>query len=90
LDEYKKNNKKYFRVVATKLKLEVGDIKFYFQDLVDDENFNEVLDKMMSENWQPILADGRDVYLDSYGAAYGLVFHNFLKTVPIKDLFDGI
>jgi hypothetical protein len=90
LEEYLKDDKKYLRVVDSKMTVKPEPMTFYFENLFKNKVLNDAFNQEMTESWKVVLANLSAGYIDSYAKAYGDVFNNFLEVVPLVDLFEGV
>ncbi|KAJ3617212.1 hypothetical protein MTP99_007456 [Tenebrio molitor] len=90
LEEYLKDDKKYLRVVDSKMTVKPESMTFYFENLFKNKVLNDAFNQEMTESWKVVLANLSAGYIDSYAKAYGDVFNNFLEVVPLVDLFEGV
>jgi hypothetical protein len=90
LEEYLKDNKKYLRVVGSHLEMKPVSITFYYENLFKDKALNDAFNREMSESWKEIFDKFSPPYQDTFGKGYAHIFNNFLKVVPLEDLFDGV
>ncbi|KAH0810532.1 hypothetical protein GEV33_012258 [Tenebrio molitor] len=88
-EEYTKDDLNYLLIVDTKLKMAPQSMTIRYENLFDDEIFNDRFALKMNANWKAVLDSFQAVYFDSYAQGYGNVFNKFLEEVPLSDLFDG-
>ncbi|RZC34513.1 takeout-like [Asbolus verrucosus] len=88
LEEYEKKNKKFFKVVGSKLVMEPGLIHFQLDNLFDgDKVLGENILKVLNENWKEVYGDVQSSYEHAFGQIFTSIFSNLLAKVPVSELF---
>ncbi|KAJ3660891.1 hypothetical protein Zmor_005319 [Zophobas morio] len=87
LEEYDKSTT-YFRVIDSKLDMQLEGIKFGFKQLFSNEILNEEFNSAMSAKWRPLFAHFKQ-FVAIFAPRFGTIFNDFLKKVPVAELFDG-
>ena len=86
LEEYEKGTT-YFRVIDSKLDMQVEGIKFGFEHLFSDKVLNEKFNSAMSAKWRSVFAIFKS-FEAIFAPRFGSIFNTLLKKVPVAELFD--
>ncbi|KAJ3658225.1 hypothetical protein Zmor_009978 [Zophobas morio] len=90
LEEYKKNDEKYLKVVDTVFRMEGKTGAVVFQNLFNNTRLNEDINIAISENWEDSLEYWQKSFPKVFSIPFENIFNKLLEQVPVTELIDGL
>ncbi|XP_063923798.1 uncharacterized protein LOC135137947 isoform X1 [Zophobas morio] len=87
LEEYEKGTT-YFRVIDSKVDIQVQGVTFDYKHFFSNKILNEEFNSAMNAKWRQIFAIYKS-FEWILAPLFGTIFNDFLKKVPVAELFDG-
>ncbi|RZC39867.1 JHBP domain containing protein [Asbolus verrucosus] len=94
LEEYQKDDKKFFKVVDSKVILTMKKMTLNLENLVPTDKgtglgLNNLVDpnKLINDNWQIVYEEVHNGYEKFYAEAFATIFNDLLGNVSISELF---
>lgn len=84
----KKNNKEYIDFTQSNIKLQIGDGRFYFENLINgNEELSEATNKVINENIKEIIEELKPVIEETVGTVVFTVIKRVFSHFAVDDLF---
>ncbi|XP_063924200.1 uncharacterized protein LOC135138207 [Zophobas morio] len=90
LEEYQKENAKYFRALGGSVYIFLDKMTYDFKNIFQEELLNKELNRGMNDNWKNIARFLQATFPTFWITLFQQMFNNVLEKVPASDLFDGL
>ncbi|KAJ3651230.1 hypothetical protein Zmor_017281 [Zophobas morio] len=88
LEEYEKNDKKYYKIIGSRLTLEPKLIHYNLDNLFNgDERLGKQINDVLNDNWSDIFSDLKSSYEESFNKIFTNTFDRLLGKVPVDEIF---